>query len=123
MTWKTERSSAVAYVVLFVTRSQPHRHCSMCRKAHGAAFSANSIVPTEALTVSSGADLISEYESSPKRRKCFCSNCGSPLFIRRLDKPEVTVVTLGTLTVTHSGHAAASGRATTSRRLLVGFGF
>jgi hypothetical protein len=123
MTWKTERSSAVAYVVLFVTRSQPHCHCSMCRKAHGAAFSANSIVPTEALTVSSGADLISEYESSPKRRKCFCSNCGSPLFIRRLDKPEVTVVTLGTLTVTHSGHAAASGRATTSRRLLVGFGF
>jgi hypothetical protein len=42
-------------------------------------------------------DLISEYESSPERRKCFCSNCGSQLFIRRLDKPEVTVVTLGTL--------------------------
>jgi hypothetical protein len=33
----------------------------------------------------------------PNRRKCFCSNCGSQLFIRRLDKPEVTVVTLGTL--------------------------
>jgi hypothetical protein len=69
----------------------------MCRKAHGAAFSTNSVVPTDTLTITSGADLISEYESSPKRRRCFCSYCGSQLFIRRLDKPEFTVVTLGTI--------------------------
>ncbi len=74
-----------------------HCHCSMCRKAHGAAFSTNAVVPTDALTVTSGAALISQYQSSPRRRKCFCSNCGSQLFIRRLDKPEFTVVTLGTI--------------------------
>jgi hypothetical protein len=44
-----------------------------------------------------GAEVISEYESSPNRRKCFCSKCGSQLFIRRVNKPEFTVVTLGTL--------------------------
>jgi hypothetical protein len=72
-----------------------HCHCSMCRKAHGAAFSTNAIIPTAALTVTSGEDFISEYESSPNRRKCFCSKCGSQLFIRRLDDPEFTVVALG----------------------------
>jgi hypothetical protein len=88
---------SVRYQITAPLENAEYCHCLMCRKAHGAAFSANSIVPTNSLTVSSGADLISEYESSPKRRKCFCSNCGSQLFIRRLDRPEFTVVTLGTL--------------------------
>ena len=72
-------------------------HCSMCRKAHGAAFSTNSVVPTSALKITVGAEFISEYESSPNRRKCFCSKCGSQLFIRRTNRPEYTVVTLGSM--------------------------
>jgi hypothetical protein len=88
---------SVRYEITALLKSAEHCHCSMCRKAHGAAFSTNSVVPTDKLTVTSGADLISEYQSSPKRRKCFCSTCGSQLFIRRLDKPELTVVTLGTI--------------------------
>jgi hypothetical protein len=74
-----------------------HCHCSMCRKAHGAAFSTNTVVPTAALSVTRGAELLSEYESSPSRRKCFCSKCGSQLFIRRTNRPEMTVVTLGSI--------------------------
>jgi hypothetical protein len=74
-----------------------HCHCSMCRKAHGAAFSTNAAVPTDTLRITSGADMLSEYESSPNRRKCFCSRCGSQLFIRRTNRPETTVVTLGSM--------------------------
>jgi hypothetical protein len=74
-----------------------HCHCSMCRKAHGAAFSTNSVVPAAAITVTSGAAFISEYAPSSDRRKCFCSKCGSQMFIRRLNMPEFTVVTLGTI--------------------------
>src|ERR1700722_5800636 len=88
---------SVRYEITASLGDAEHCHCSMCRKAHGAAFSTNSVIPTEALTVTSGAALVSEYESSPNRRKCFCSNCGSQLFIRRLDEPEFTVVTLGTI--------------------------
>ena len=69
----------------------------MCRKAHGSAFSANTVVPSSALSIISGEELVSEYESSPNRRKCFCSKCGSQLFIRRTDRPEVTVVALGAI--------------------------
>lgn len=72
-------------------------HCSMCRRAHGAAFSANVVVPSEALSIESGLETITEYESSPNRRKCFCSRCGSQLFIRRTDRPDVTVVALGAI--------------------------
>ena len=74
-----------------------HCHCSMCRKAHGAAFSTNALVPTAALKITSGTELLAEYDSSPNRRKCFCSKCGSQLFIRRTNKPEFTMLTLGTI--------------------------
>ena len=74
-----------------------HCHCGMCRKAHGAAFSTNAVVETENLRVVSGRDLLTEYESSPNRRKCFCGRCGSQLFIRRQNRPDITVITLGTL--------------------------
>jgi len=42
-------------------------------------------------------EFISEYQSSPNRQKCFCARCGSQLFIRRLDNPVFTVVTLGSI--------------------------
>ena len=69
----------------------------MCRKAHGAAFSTNTAVPAASLRITLGAALISEYASSPNRRKSFCSRCGSQLFIHRTNAPETMVVTLGTL--------------------------
>ncbi|MGB8339646.1 MAG: GFA family protein [Burkholderiales bacterium] len=88
---------SVRYEVSAPLGTVEHCHCSMCRKAHGAAFSTNAVVPTAAFKVTSGAGFISEYVSSPNRRKCFCSKCGSQLFIRRIDGPEFTVVTLGTI--------------------------
>ena len=88
---------SVRYEIAIPLGTVEHCHCAMCRKAHGTAFSTNSAVPTDALSVTSGAALISEYESSPNRRKCFCSKCGSQLFIRRINEPEFTVVTLGTI--------------------------
>jgi hypothetical protein len=72
-------------------------HCSMCRKAHGSAFSANGEVSAADFRWLTGRDSLSEFASSPRRRKCFCSRCGSQLLIRRLDDPSTLVVTLGTL--------------------------
>lgn len=74
-----------------------HCHCSMCRKAHGAAFSTNAVIESAGLTILDKAGLLTEYESSPERRKCFCRRCGSQLFIRRINRPDITVVALGTL--------------------------
>ena len=72
-------------------------HCSMCRKAHGTAFSANAEIASSSFRVALGAELISEFASSAQRRKGFCQRCGSQVFIRRLDDPATLVITLGTL--------------------------
>ncbi len=87
----------IRYEIDGVVDAPEHCHCSMCRKADGAAFSTNAVVESASLTVLDEAGLLKEYESSPSRRKCFCGRCGSQLFIRRTNRQDITVVTLGTL--------------------------
>ena len=89
---------AVRYTVAAAIGQAENCHCAMCRKAHGAAFSTNALVPTSALEIE-GGDRLSAYRSSPHREKLFCSACGSQLFIRRLNAPDGIVITLGTLDV------------------------
>ena len=87
---------SVRYTVATEIAHAENCYCRMCRKAHGASHSTNALVPTEALSIQ-GAENLSVYRSSKNREKLFCSVCGSQLFIRRLNAPEGTVVTLGTL--------------------------
>jgi hypothetical protein len=88
---------AVRYEIAAPLPAGEYCHCSMCRKAHGSAFSANIVVPSAALCVTAGAELVAEYASSVNRLKCFCARCGSHLFIRRAGDAHSTVVTLGSL--------------------------
>ena len=53
-------------------------HCSMCRRATGTAFATNASVRSSDFRIVQGAELLSEYESSPGSRRVFCSRCGSP---------------------------------------------
>jgi hypothetical protein len=71
-------------------------HCSMCRRANGSAFAANSSVQKSAIRILSGRELLTEYKSSPTSSRQFCSRCGSPLFGGDIDSP-ITRVRLGTL--------------------------
>ena len=87
---------SVRYVVAADLAHAENCHCTMCRKAHGAAFSTNALVPTAALSIE-GSENLSTYSSSPNREKLFCSKCGSQLFIKRLNAQDGTVITLGTL--------------------------
>lgn len=52
-------------------------HCSMCRKANGAAFESGAAVPAGDFRWTQGEDLIQLYESSPGNRRAFCRVCGS----------------------------------------------
>ena len=54
-----------------------HCHCSMCRKAHGAAFASYVAAPASAFRWRRGAELVKSYESSPGARRAFCPRCGS----------------------------------------------
>jgi hypothetical protein len=71
-------------------------HCSMCRRAQGYA-AAVAPVAAAGLHWLQGQDLITEYASSPGKLRAFCSCCGSPLYSRRTDRPEVLRLRLGAL--------------------------
>ena len=54
-----------------------HCHCSMCRKAHGAAFATFAGVPVNDFRFVTGEEVVRLYESSPGSHRAFCSVCGS----------------------------------------------
>jgi hypothetical protein len=72
-------------------------HCSRCRKANGSAFAAVAPVKTEDLRILSGQENIKTFESSPGVGRFFCRACGSPLFSKRANAPELLRLRIGTL--------------------------
>lgn len=51
-------------------------HCSICRKAHGAAFGSFTGCKNEHFAWLQGKEQISLYESSPGFHRAFCAKCG-----------------------------------------------
>ena len=52
-------------------------HCTMCRKAHGAAFGSFLHAASTGFRWTAGEDLVARYESSPGNVRAFCRVCGS----------------------------------------------
>jgi len=90
---------AVRYEVGTVIDRASHCHCSMCRKAHGAAFATYATVPAEHFRITQGADSLRSYVSSPGNTRTFCMHCGSPITWVSEHAPDrgSVDVTLGTL--------------------------
>lgn len=72
-------------------------HCAQCRKSSGASFTTNASVPAASFCFVAGAELLKEWESSAKVRRCFCGRCGSPILKRADSNPEIVRLRLGTL--------------------------
>ena len=83
-----------------------HCHCETCRKAHGSAFSSVSNVPRSAFRWIRGEDLLGSYESSPGKRRHFCTRCGSHILAERTGQPTL-LLRLGCLDtpITHTPKA------------------
>jgi len=71
-------------------------HCASCRRAQGYAAAVAPIL-SEGFTVTAGAALIREFESSPGKRRAFCGTCGSPLYSRLEALPDRLRLRLGAL--------------------------
>ena len=74
-----------------------HCHCSMCRKAHGAAFGTYGMGRMADFRLTSGADLIERYASSPGITRTFCKRCGATLQYMSDKTPEKLEIALGVL--------------------------
>ncbi len=74
-----------------------HCYCGTCRRAQGGAGTTAAPVRRKYFELLAGAASVAEYESSPGKRRCFCRTCGSPLWSRREDMPDVLRLRLGAL--------------------------
>jgi len=74
-----------------------HCHCSMCRKAHGAAFATYGRVESGDFVLVSGAGDIASYQSSPEVTRTFCKRCGSTLQFISTKRSGGFSLALGTL--------------------------
>ncbi len=74
-----------------------HCHCSMCRKATGAAFRTRAAVRSSEFRWASGATLVRRYRSSPTNVRTFCGTCGSTLITEFPSEPDWLGLALGTL--------------------------
>jgi hypothetical protein len=72
-------------------------HCSMCRKAHGAAFRTRVSVPRQCLRIVQGRELLAEYRSSFSTVRRFCRVCGSPMMNSWTEEPDAYGLALATL--------------------------
>ena len=81
-------------------------HCSMCRKATGAAFRTRAAVRKSQFRFVRGEELITEYRSSADTVKRFCRVCGSPLVNSWDPEPDKYGLALGTLATDPGGRPA-----------------
>jgi hypothetical protein len=72
-------------------------HCSICRKAHSAAFRSRASVRSADFRLVSGDDLLTFFESSPGTHRGFCRVCGSPILSKFDAYPSVLGLSLGAL--------------------------
>jgi hypothetical protein len=72
-------------------------HCSMCRKAHGAAFRSRARVRSADFRLTSGEELLTFFESSPGTHRGFCRVCGSPIVSKFDAYPALLGLPLGAL--------------------------
>lgn len=72
---------AVRFVVEGPTKWCAHCHCTLCRRAHGAAFVTWVGVEAERFSLEQDESL-AWYESTPGACRGFCSRCGTTLLFR-----------------------------------------
>jgi len=74
-------------------------HCTHCQKISGAGSSHNAVVPTSAVTFTSGRPKCfrDTAQSGNILNRYFCGDCGSSLYSQRERAPEMTILKVGTL--------------------------
>lgn len=96
----------VAFHAALPALNASHCYCTMCQKFHGAAAGSYIDVATSGYVLERGADLVAEYASSERARRGFCRTCGSSLYWRSVDQPDVIELSLGTLQPPWTGTVA-----------------
>jgi hypothetical protein len=77
----------VAFALALPSRWVAHCHCSLCRRAHGAAFVTWVGMHEGDVAIADPHARLCWYPSTPGAERGFCSHCGSTLFFRSRNWP------------------------------------
>ena len=78
-------------------------HCTTCKKIAGGGATASGRVPTTAIRIVAGRDLLTTYQPDEGSAKSFCSVCGTNLFGAGWPDSEHTSVRLPALDKPYEG--------------------
>ena len=87
----------VAYEIAGEPLEMSNCHCSMCRRAHGGAYTTFLKVRRKDFRITSGAERVAGYASSPGVTRSFCSECGGKFTFEWDAAPDVLWLAAGTL--------------------------
>jgi hypothetical protein len=75
--------------------SASYCHCTRCQRRTGTASSVQARIAPGSLRVTQGEDLIRTFQPPDGSPKLFCGTCGSALWSRSPDAPDVASVRFG----------------------------
>ena len=88
---------AVRFQARLPSKWVAHCHCSLCRRAHGAAFVTWAGFRAEHARILDDQALLHWYASTPGAQRGFCTHCGSTLFFRSTRWPDELHVVLANI--------------------------
>ncbi|MDH4106618.1 MAG: GFA family protein [Gammaproteobacteria bacterium] len=86
-----------------------HCHCTMCRRAQGAAFVTWVGTDGERFELMGDPGRLRTYRSSPAATRSFCGRCGTPLFFESTRWPGELHITLGSVDETTAARLQPQG--------------
>jgi hypothetical protein len=105
----------VRFEITAEIRGFMHCHCHTCRKINGTLYGSSALVTRAGFSIVAGQDALTAYESSPGKRRCFCSRCGSHVYAYFDRDPQTILLRIGTLDadpgVRPTGHIWVSHKA------------
>jgi hypothetical protein len=90
---------AVRYAVDAALESAGYCHCTRCQRRTGGSAGISAHTRRGSFRITEGAEHVSVFRPDDGFEKAFCSLCGSALFARSPDDPEVVSPRMGTFDV------------------------
>ena len=91
------RCGAVEYSFKGDPRVVVNCHCDDCKRRNGSVYSTYLAVSEKRVTIAKGEQLLKRYGAENVGEKCFCIECGSPIFNINYRLPGILMMFYGTL--------------------------
>ena len=86
---------AVRYAVDAPLESAHYCHCTRCQRRTGTAAAISALVRPGSFRITKGEEHVGVFRPDQGFEKAFCSVCGSALFARSPDDPQVISLRMG----------------------------